>query len=358
MKKFTQLFLSLSILPFLGVAQITVTQSDFPTAGIRWIDFGDYRIGAHLITPGSANAQTWDYSNSIVVEDTSFTDFVSPSVTPTAYHNAFPNANLAIYDKLDSSATFLKSSASGLYLDGSYDAKIGANTAVMDFVSDRCFIPAPCTLSTTKNITSRITMFGVQGGMPIKIMLAFVQSIKADAFGSLKTPAGTFPNTLRLREMSYQYDSMFANFGTGYTFINYAPPSDTTINYRWLQNGSSSLVMTMDEDAYNLGTSKGLNYYDNNNPVATKNIVKDDAMNFRVSPNPASNTNITFSMDPETADKMIIVNSIGQVIRTENVRNNSKVIMPSEFFENGLYFYNIYDKNGNQIHSGKFSVLK
>jgi hypothetical protein len=341
------------------MSQITLTQSDFPTAGLRWIEFDDSRPGTKVITAGSANAQNWDYSSSFQVDDTTFTDFIAASATPPAYYAAFPNASLAIYNAQDSTAQFIKTSATGLYLDGRYDGKVKAQISVADYVADRCFVPTPFTLNNTRNGISRITAFIVNSGTTYKYVLASGWEIKADAFGTIKTPAGTFSNTLRLRELSYEFDSIFAHIGGGnYIAVGGSSPNDTSINYRWFKNGSNSFIMSMDEDAYSPGKSLDASYYDNNNPVSARTITKENSMNFRVSPNPATNSNISFRMDPETSEKLMIRNSIGQVIRIENVRNNSLVIMPNEFFESGLYFYTVYDKDGKQIHSDKFSVVK
>jgi len=360
MKKFTQLFLALSVMPILSWAQITITQSDLPTAGSKWIEFGDNRSGAHLITAGSASVQNWDYSTSFVVSDTSITVFGLASSTPAAYQAAFPNANLAIYSPTDSSATFVKTSSAGLFVDGAYDGTINANPKIIDYVGDLCLVPTPFTLNNTKNNTSRITIYFKQGTTNVKFILKMTQSFTADAFGSLKTPAGTFVNTLRMREMSYSSDSIFVemipNSGI-YSPVSGTAPKDTSITYRWFQNGSDALLMTLDEDPFALGTSKGATYFDNNASVSV-NQVKESVTTCSVSPNPVSHSNITFSMNSASADHLVIFNSMGQIVRTENVSNTTKLILSEDYFTNGIYFYNIYDHAGKQIYADKFSVLK
>ncbi len=55
------LSLSLLILPLIGSAQITITQSDLPTIGSMWFELNDTTTH-QSITVGGAN-QTWNYSN-------------------------------------------------------------------------------------------------------------------------------------------------------------------------------------------------------------------------------------------------------------------------------------------------------
>ncbi len=90
MKKTSFTFMLFLIISHAGKSQINLSNSVFPAIGTTWISFQDNRTGVHTITPASGSAQTWNYANAFVVDDTTFTSWKNPSATP--YASNFPQA--------------------------------------------------------------------------------------------------------------------------------------------------------------------------------------------------------------------------------------------------------------------------
>src|SRR5688572_24968571 len=98
MKHFSKLFLLL-LAPAAAIAQPTITTADFPNVGDSWMSVSD-TITVLPITPGGPN-QTWNYAAQLSnASDTAITTFVSPSVTPPSFQQAYPGADLAVYESV------------------------------------------------------------------------------------------------------------------------------------------------------------------------------------------------------------------------------------------------------------------
>jgi len=345
MKNFTKLF-TLLMLPAASFAQITITQSDIPTIGAVWGEVND-TIAGQSIGAGGAT-QTWNFT--FAPGDTTFSNIQSPSVTPSSWQSNFPNANLVNYIPSDSTAAYVKVNSTGLYFDGFYDGTMGGIGA-LDYNPDYLLIPVPFTYNNTRNNTVKSLLF-VNFGVPAKIVSNIQQTFLADAYGSITTPAGTFSNTLRIKSTDFKHDSIYVDFGTGYTF--YQESRDTSITYFWLRNGNNLFVAQMDAEYNNPLVATSATYYNNNLTVGAKEIAKNTKS--QPYPNPAANSIISFNVD-EKATNVTIYDLTGKKVFSDKLRNVNKFQMHSSNLENGVYIYQVTDGNNQIISTGKFNVV-
>src|SRR5438477_10695634 len=103
------------LLPFLALAQPTITQSDFATPGHAWVDGTDTTY-SNAITAGGAN-QTWDYT-SLLNQRQDTNAFATVASTP--YAALFSSSNLAAYASGSTDWGYYTTNSSGWYLDGAY----------------------------------------------------------------------------------------------------------------------------------------------------------------------------------------------------------------------------------------------
>jgi len=360
MQKITQALLSL-ILPVAALAQPTVTVSDLPVAGSHWAELHDGRTGVHTVTAAGAS-QTWDYSTGFFqVSDTSFTDFISLSSIPAAYAAGWPSSDFAVYSAKDSSATIGYSSTNGLYIDGTYNGTKGAGTNnKTDYSPDDLYIPAPFTYSSTRTSRARVITLSSISGFSLKDIQSIYQSYNGDAWGTLKTPAGNQGNTVRIKEYSYSFDSLYVDYGTGYTLFSHS--GSTTggkYTYIWMNNNTyKTPLMSVGTDS--AGNSTGASYFDSSipTPLGIKNTIAPQA-NVKVYPNPVSTGELNFSFENNAdAETLTVVNAVGQLIRNENITGANIVKLQTSEMPAGTYFYSIRNKDGASVKRGNFSVVK
>ena len=350
------LLLSIVVMSFSASAQITINQGDFPVPGEIWVELSDGRYGVHTITTGGG-PQSWDYSNAFVVDDTSALGFITPSSTPPGWASSFPNSTMALWELLDSSAVFLRSANDGLYVDGFYDITGGQPLTVIDLDPDVMIIPAPMTNGTT---VTNIGGFEVEQpaappnpGFLIKFFV--IKEFEGDAYGSLITPAGTYPNVLRGKTIEYNIDSTFIDIlGTGnYTFLNANGPSDTTIIYSFLQKGPNTIVMEIDEDPASPGTSSGARYYNPN--LVSLNDLQAAERSVNVYPNPVTGNVLNVEIGFDDAEILRVYDSKGSLLTEENISGVSKYELNTTRFGSGIYFYEVSPRSGLPVRD-KFII--
>jgi len=355
MKNSTLLIAVLGIIPVLLKAQPTIVQADFPTPGTLWVDFGDSRTGVHTITPAGPS-QTWNYASAFVVDDTTVLNFILPSAVPNGWGSSFPSSGVALYSAVDTTAEFFKSLSNGFYADGTYYGSLTTTFNTLDFNPDQLLVPGNFTYNSTRNNTSLIVLDQI-GPPNIRVKAYTVQSFLGDAYGSLVTPTGTYPNTLRIKETDYSLDSTFIDItGTGtYTFVNASGPTDTSVVYNWLKNGALALLMSIDYDLINQ-QSNGADYY-SLTPVGISEVTSENSP-MHVYPNPTDVDWIKFDMENADGKTLRIFSVEGKLLREENITGLNSITLSTNSFSKGIYFYEVYSNKNTRLHSGKFSVMK
>ncbi|HXD92989.1 MAG TPA: T9SS type A sorting domain-containing protein [Bacteroidia bacterium] len=292
-----KLYISLSVAATLALsnnvlAQTTITSTVMPTVGYTY-NFAADTLPADMptftVSAGSGTAQNWDYSSIFANTYAAPMTFVTPAGNPGA--SSFPNATLAA-DEGGGNWAYFKTGASGLVIDG-VDAMIQGSAAVIDYTPDEMIIPTPFTYSNTVNNVYGSTFNVTVGGFPATVHHRANRTITADAFGTLKTPAGTYSNVLRIKTYEITSDSAFVLGSDQYNQY------DTTTTYNWVQNTPDALLMEIDINKAGAVTSaKYLQTFSNG-----INVVKHAEFVTNLYPNPTS-TLAYLAYENETATKV------------------------------------------------------
>lgn len=348
--------LSLLALPFIGSSQITINQSDLPTLGNMWFELRDTTTH-QTITPGGAN-QTWNYTNFTVAES-STSHIQNISAAPSAWNSNFPSAQLVDYNAADTMASYFSTNSSGFYVEGFYNGTLNAqpNNAT-NYNPNYLILPTPFTYNNTRSHTAKI-IFVFNQGFNYKMVIYMHQQFTADAYGSITTPAGTFNNTLRIKQFIYSEDSTYADLGSGYQLISNTPARDTAISYSWVKNAPNIMVFTMDEKMNGpvaSGIASAASYF---NATATKIptfLKPSESLAF---PNPSNGSKfVTITLDNKNAESLYVYNTSGALVKNEKVNGSEAILFDTNVFSDGIYIYKIMGKDSREITSGKFTITK
>jgi hypothetical protein len=255
----------------------TIVAADLPQIGTTYpllTDSMPADLANFTVTPGSASAQTWTYTTGF---NTTYSDAVS-FVTPSSGTNSgsFPTATMAAQQGV-SWAYFLGNSA-GLNIVGVQTA-VNGSPATINYTPNEILIATPFTYASTPVTNNYNSVFNITvSGLPVQIHHHVKRLLTPDAFGSLTTPAATYPNTLRVKSYETDLDSVFLNGSF------YKNQYDTAITYNWLQNSSNLEVMEMD---YDLGKLKKVKY-STNTVTGIDTHIRSASATAKVYPNPAS----------------------------------------------------------------------
>ncbi len=92
-------------------------------------------------------------------------------------------------------------------------------------------------------------------------------------------------------------------------------------------------------------------------PISTGTaIVTEPSCHVTLYPNPAQNEMNAVVAGQVRASEIEVYDITGRIIGTYTMRNNA-LIINTQLYTNGLYLYKIMDNNGNQLNTGKFSVV-
>lgn len=349
------LLISLLLLSLETQAQITVTQSTYPTAGNAWMTYIDNRYNMHTITAPSGTAQTWNYANAFVIDDSNAIAFVTPASTP--YASNFPGATLAAYDAPNDYATYFKDNANGFYIDGFYD---GMGTPPLQNVNpnpDMLVFPVPFTYGSTRNNNAKVEV--VQSGTPaFKIVLTVVQQFNCDAFGTLSTPAFSNQQVIRVRQSQYSVDSTFIDLmGNGnWSFLSSNPPSDSSITFYFARNAAMPILMEIYAEPAAQNTSTGASYYVSGILGVNENNTYQNTVS--VFPNPAAAGVLQFNIDNPAASQLFLYDLSGKPVYNTTVTGINSLKVFTSGLAAGSYIYKIIASDNSLIKTGKVMIAQ
>ena len=224
-----------------------------------------YEADTTDITQGNGGAnQNWDFSNLTPMGPGTKYFYVAPSSTPLEYSGNFPdNANFAIQAGEGDTAVY------------SYAEKKTNQLEIYGTASDGFVQQYTNTDIQLKNLSYNGSFTDdfanyTDSGTGFIFYGEGSRTITYDGYGTLKTPAGTFFNAMRLKGISSQVDS--ANFGVGVSIIK----TDFTV-YDWVAANQPGVLMSvyythiiyetrfpgLDTIIEDVGTFKSVNYIDN-----------------------------------------------------------------------------------------------
>jgi hypothetical protein len=354
MKKF---YKSLSLLALVvltngAMAQsTTLTATAVPHVGYTYYmqtDTNTVDRGTFTVSAGSASAQTWNYTPNFANVYNDTTAFVAPGSNPGA--SAFPMANLSS-DQKGGNWVYFKNT-SGLMIDGAYITQMGVSVA-LDFTPDAPQVPVPFTYGNSQNVVYSASTSTTVSGIPVDIRHHANRTIKADAFGTITTPIGTYPNVLRVRTHEVTVDSIIPPAILGPPTVRY----DSTINYTWYKNSPDAYVMSIEYDKTGtVSKAKYLQLFLNS--IAN---VSAPTASFNLYPNPASETT-TFTYENQAtgmvniqlldvAGKQVaVLLNEQQAIGKQQVNINLAAL----HLPKGMYFLRL--NSGNSLQTIKLNV--
>ncbi|HNQ11649.1 MAG TPA: T9SS type A sorting domain-containing protein [Bacteroidia bacterium] len=332
-------------------AQPTITQSDAPVAGTQWTEFDDDRPGIFTLGAAGAN-QSWNYATGFMTQSTNYLSFSSIASLPGNLSSQFPGANLALNFPSDSICQYFDVNNTGIYIDGLYTYSMLAMPPFnkFDYNPNNLFIPFPFTYNGVRNHVSKQEVV-IVGTPSIKTVISTLQQFNGDGYGSLTTPAGTFPNVLRIKSFSYSIDSTFADIsGTGnYIFVNSGGASDSSYSYFHMRNGVNSFLCVVDMN--NTNTVVESVSYLVNGIVGIEETSNPPSV--LVYPNPLIDQKLNIHIDQDDVSQVRIYNEQGQVVYQQAVYGADTYSFEFDFSK-GFYLYQLISHGGQIISNGKF----
>lgn len=249
---FTTLFAL--VLAHTAGAQITITLSDLPDIGNTLWQVNDSSSAPALtgsLTGGAG--QTWNFASGWQPGDTTDITFAAKSSLPSNLTTGFPNSTMAYNRVQDSVAMYFIRNSNGIYLDGNYMygtmtvSGVQVSNVGTYFDIPELLVPVPITYNhnQTYNSYSR-TIINANvppvGPVTLNQYEGKVKQMECIGHGTLITPAGTYSNTLMVRNTITNYD-------TTYTSNTLLAPSvnDTSVSYSveymWLTNDPNQLIL-------------------------------------------------------------------------------------------------------------------
>jgi hypothetical protein len=317
---------------------------------------------------GGGASQTWNFA-ALNQHSLDTLRFKNPSGLPGATN--FPLSNVAMTDtKEDSTWMYLSKISTGLYVNGMAQYQQG-NLLTFPFVTT--IITFPSTMGTNYSGSWNGTVFGMDlsafplGIDSIKITRQSDLNSNIDGWGNVTTPFGTFPSLRQIvieETIDTTWELVVGNwsiispttiatlglFNVTVTDIEY----DTTRQARWWTDDPSSKfpIVEMSYDAQ--GSVHSASWQKSSPSVGVAPVV-DDITGTNLYPNPARNE-ITIETNLDN-NSVSILDVTGKVISTHRFVTD-KIRLSVEDLEGGIYFYKIYDVNGNVIHANRFIVAK
>lgn len=314
------------------MAQPTITNSVLPSAGTIFIANID-TLCASLWVDSAGPNKAWDYSADFNVHYSIYDTFKNSSNSSNSGY--YPNADLYY-----SNATidyFYKSNSQGLYLDG-----LCAGTLLnVDYNPDELMLPTPFTYLDIVSDTSRMVVSMGPMGDAISNK---IKKYKADAYGTLTTPVGTFANVLRIEITHNITDSVLTYIGPS---VIASVETYQTLEYEWVQNDINLRLMNITFDS--LGMIDQGYYF---SPVQTiTDMAEEITIKHTLSPYP-NPVNGLLNSRLEKGQSMHLYDLSGRLVFSATINSRYQTIDLSEV-QQGAYVYIMKDDNGKTIDEGK-----
>lgn len=300
--------------------------------------FGTYQCDSLGLTEGTSGAGSiWNYS-AINIHTGLVNNYTSAVSSNTS------NAGYLLVSSSLSNGSYFSSTPSDLkYYGGNITA--GTVNATLNYSNPAIVAIYPMNLgSTTTNTVAGSGVVTVLGA----VTFTGTSSVIADGTGTLVIGVNTFTNAMRLK--TTQVLSINGGLAT-VTLVNFEYYSISkskrplmTITTSTLASAlaapSSQSLITIQKDYLIVGTSETNN----------------EKYDISVYPNPA-NSFINFNSNNENIAKIVVFDITGRVIATETILNE-KAKMDVTSLNTGIYLYSAFNKNNQQIKTGKFVVNK
>ena len=367
--------LSLIMLSSIGIystqAQITINDTHLISAGDDVVQASDTLPTGVTIGASGAN-QTWDFSNVLDEDVLDTLKFRSPGGFPGNLDH--PTANMVLADG-DSSWTYLNKNTSGLFVVGISQYQQGQ---LISIPFGTTIISFPSTMGTAGSGVWNATLVGFDvsqlplGLDSIKITRTTNASSNIDGWGTVQTPfaTGGFA-ALRQIVLEESIDTTWEKNTSSGMWSIISPTTiaaltalsipvtdisyDTTRTARWWTDDPSSKFPVVEMDYEANGTVTNVDWQ-KSSPTLGVPEKANAITGVLLYPNPAY-SEITIETGLTNNHSIKILDVTGKLIADHSFRTN-KILLSVADYSPGMYFYNIYDVNGNELYSNKFIVAK
>lgn len=344
-------------------SQITFTSTDLQEEGMTYVTKTDT---LSIVDLGSASAseQSWDFS-SLVMHYMSGPTFDLTSNTD--YAADYPNSNLYTYGPaimfggfhggapvseqgMDNGYMFWRKDVTGFWTEG-FMADEGPYAGKKVWtVPQEMILGTPASLgSEYLNVSRWALTYDIN---PADVDTVYESNIDksqtCDAWGSLITPTGTYPDVLRIHEYGIKVDSVKSYInGNPALFIEFS--RDTFNNYIFITNGIHYPLAIVKADVNN--TIKSIEYYFMQGPMGIEQLTTNTA---KVYPNPSNGLiSIDLLNSPTGNGQFVLSDTFGKIVGIHSLESiNNQVDCTS--LKAGIYFYKISTEG--QEETGKIII--
>ncbi len=308
-------------------AQITLTQADFPVAGDHF-----FQVSANVkngILPGepAQTKQNWDFENAFILQDSTNLQF--GNLLSSHPDTLFKNAQSVVRNPANGDRYF-RTTASGFYLDGLY-FKDGQNSLHIKYDASEVIMPSNFTMNDSTEYISGFEMLYKGPRDNYKIVIRTENKLACDGYGSLKTPAAYYENTIRLKRTVNQNTKVYVFYNNQYNLVQ--DNDSSYMEYNWFRKGKNAWVMKM-----NINESKTqltAQYLSETNTTTMLQQI-DNNQSFSAYPNP---TNGLLSIDKVPDNSHVyILNLQGLLVHQTSMHNG---FIDISMLPKGLYFIRI-----------------
>ena len=329
-----------------AIAQPTLNKSNFAPV------IGDstqyYMISGYSGNEGPSGAnQNWDFSNVGNGAERNF-NYISCAASPDCANN--PGTTVVMKGS-DGSYIYYIVDNNKMAIKGIGNEAQG-QSAIFHYSDPEDVMHFPFTFNNTYSDNTACSASLSSG---VEISRSGTTTVTADAYGTLKTPKGTFQNTLRIY-MHQVYEDIMTVSGSSQV-LNY----DTKI-YSWYQPGIHDILLTISTVSVNGGAPLMTLQYSNAPQTTSISDLENSKKNLEIFPNPATQyTNIKLTKPNDAIQNIKVVNVLGQEVaeysaKTLKQKSNGVYSMDLNAVSSGIYWLQVQTKQGN--FSQKLQVIK
>jgi len=303
-----------------------------------------YRIDGYndvtTIDPGGPGGnQVWDFS--VIVGEDFFEGeaaiCVDPATTPFADSTWTAQADIATkpyasefgpYQYYKSNPNSRELLASAMYEPG--------GSVFSKYLSPYTDLQFPLAYGGSFNFQTEMLMYWITMGYYVMRDSGHV-TVEADAWGSITTPEGSYPNVLRLKTTSVIHSWYRYDIGEPWTYLG----EFTDISYTWYTANIKVPVLTIMEFQFDKGGKGMYAVHYLADYESTTGVESPDEKTFSMYPNPAKNFIHIVSGDDFWADEIIIYDQQGKEALRKHPGNGS---LDLSALKPGIYFVNLISK--------------
>ncbi len=360
MKKLLLYSLTLFVLPAFAQTPITILSTDMAQVG----DVINRRADTltPITGPGPAGAnQNWVMTSVSQYVNNENTSVIAPSASGTSAYNS--NSNQALTND-NQSWLYLNLTGSTMIGKGAYgDLLMSGNNLSIPVNPDMLIHNFPRNYGSnfTDGYGIDVTFTGSQVGQPSVYQVRFKQVGTAydttDGWGSLTTPVGTY-NTLRVKRETFVKDTTWYKLFSFSSWAILSTKNDTTFGYTWLAKETKLAVAELSNDS----TDHPKIFKWSLIPPITVSVEENANLKAELFPVPAAdNISLRLGTEFENGEYFFTIYDVaGKMLMQEKVyaTASSTYNFSVQDLPQGLYSWQLIDRNNLNKASGKLSVVR